>query len=269
MPSNHPRCVQHGLVVATDNMCVLCRKEARLASQRPEEPGYALPLTAAELTAGGSMGVLRVVSLLGSLLLLTAGGVYWLKMPPSQSVVPQLAAAKAELVSTTQSQEVSELDRAKASELAASLALLERAEAERREKQQQAAAQAEQQRIATQAAIAAREQEDAVRDRARHDAVAKELDDNAMRQARSRVQITLYGTNWCGVCVAARAYLQAKNIPFQDFDIDRDKAARARAYALNPRGSVPTIAVDKELLIGFSPDSLEERITRAAQARKL
>lgn len=89
MPSNHPRCVQHGLVVATDNMCVLCRKEARLASQRPQEPGYALPLTAAELTAGGTMGLLRVVGLLGSLLLLTAGAVYILKMPHSQPPASQ------------------------------------------------------------------------------------------------------------------------------------------------------------------------------------
>jgi glutaredoxin len=250
-------------------MCVLCRKAARASSQPPENAGYTLPLTAAELTAGGPVGLLRVVGLMGSLLLLTAGVVYVLKMPPSQPAEPPPPAASAQLVNTAQNQEASELDRAKAADLAASLALLERAEAERIERQKLADAQAEQQRVAAQAALAPRAQEEAERDRARHEAVTKQLDDNAMRQARSRVQVTLYGTDWCGVCTKARAYLQAQNIPFKDFDIDRDKAARARAYALNPRRSVPIISIDKELLIGFSPDSLEDRITRAAQARKL
>ena len=94
MPSNHPRCVQHGLVVATDNMCVLCRKAARESSQPPKKKkntGYTLPLTAAQLTAGGSMGVLRVVGLLGSLLLLTAGAAYILKMPHAPPTAAQSA----------------------------------------------------------------------------------------------------------------------------------------------------------------------------------
>jgi glutaredoxin len=249
-------------------MCVLCRKEAGLKSQRPKDTGYTMPLTAAELTAGGSAGVLRVVGLLGSVLLLTAGAVYAWKMPLSQAP-EQPSAASLSLIKATPSEEVSELDRAKAADLAESLALLDRAEKERQEKLKLAAAEAEQQRVAAEAAKAARAEEEAERDRARHEAVTQELDATAMKQARSRVQITLYGTDWCGVCVKARAYLQAKNIPFKDFDIDRDKAARARAYALNPRHSVPIISIDKELLIGFSPDSLEDRITRAAQARKL
>lgn len=246
-------------------MCVLCRREANAAA-RSQDAGYTLPLTAAELTAGGSAGVLRVVGLLGSLLLLTAGAVYVMKAPPSEGSARESEPVKDEPDKRTPHEEVSELDRAKAAELAESLELLERAEAERRKKEQLIAAEAEQQRSAAQAA---REREEAARDRARHEAVTQDLEASALRQARSRVEITLYGTNWCGVCVQARAYLQAKNIPFKDFDIDRDQAARARAYALNPRRSVPIIAIDKELLIGFSPDSLEERITRAARGRKL
>jgi hypothetical protein len=96
VPSNHPRCAQHGLVVATDNMCVLCRKEASSTSRRPEDARYIVPLTAAELTAGGSLGVLRVVGLLGSLLLLVSCAAYVLKMSRSRVPGSQPTAASVE-----------------------------------------------------------------------------------------------------------------------------------------------------------------------------
>lgn len=136
MPSHHPRCVQHGLVVATDNMCVLCRKEAR-ASQRAKKSRHRLPLTAAELTAGGVVGLLRVVSLLTSLLLLMAGGAYFIKAPPSARPIPQPSAANAEAADATLPEGVGEIDHAEAADLAASLALLE-ADAEDRERAPQA-----------------------------------------------------------------------------------------------------------------------------------
>lgn len=164
MPSNHPRCVQHGLVVATDNMCVLCRKEARSTSQRPEDARYNVPLTAAELTAGGPVGVLRVVGLLGSLMLSVSAAAYVLKMSPSRVPESQPTAANVELANTLPSEEISEIERAKATDLVVSLALQERAAVERRERQQLAAAEAEQRRVAEQAALAAHAQEAAARE---------------------------------------------------------------------------------------------------------
>jgi glutathione S-transferase len=61
--------------------------------------------------------------------------------------------------------------------------------------------------------------------------------------------------------------MQARRIPYTELDVDRDSAMGARHHALNPRGSVPTIAIDDEVLIGFSSESLEKRIDRAARRR--
>jgi glutathione S-transferase len=61
--------------------------------------------------------------------------------------------------------------------------------------------------------------------------------------------------------------MQAKNIPFTDLDVEHDAAAHDRERALNPRGTVPTITVDDDVMIGFSPESLENRITRAVRRR--
>ena len=266
MPSLHPRCAQHGLAVAPDGLCVLCRRQSVGAPPAAQVASYSPPLAASQRSpsklALKLVGALAVVAL-GAL---GASVVFELGFGGPSVVQPTAASASLAEAAPDPSAAQRALDQAKAADLAASLEMLDRAEAERLQQQRLAAAEVEQQR---QQAQAAREREERERDRARHEAVARDLDAQAFNKLRGNVQITLYGTDWCGVCQRARAYMNDKRIPYKDFDIDRDEQARARAYSLNPRRSVPVITIDKELLIGWSPKSLEERINRAAHARKL
>ena len=168
-------------------------------------------------------------------------------------VRPQLKAARAD-----------DGAKARADDLAASLRKLEQAEAERRELERKLAqTQAE----ARATADSERKREELERDKKRHEMVQKDLDALALKSARRNVSITMYSTSWCGSCIKARSYMQAHGIAFTELDVDRDATAKARARGLNPRGSVPTIAIDSEVLVGFSPESLEQRITRAAKKR--
>lgn len=265
MPSLHPRCAQHGLAVAPDGLCVLCRRQRAAPTADAPDAAYTRPLSAAA-PRQRSTSALKLAGIGALIVLAAAGAALTLSSREHVPLQPTVASASLNEAAPLPASEQSELDRAKAADLAASLAMLERAEAERVQKLQLAAAQEEERRQATQAA---REQEERERDRARHEAVARDLDTQTFNKLRGNVQITLYGTDWCGVCQKARAYMKDKHIPFKDFDIDQDEQARTRAHALNPRGSVPTITIDKELLIGFSPQALEERISRAARARKL
>jgi len=159
----------------------------------------------------------------------------------------------------------SALDQAKAQDLAESLQRLERAGQERDAQARQRAAEEAERRSA---AAAAREREEQARDAARHETVMRELERQGLGDGRRRVQITMYSTEWCGACKQARAYMQAQNIAFTERDVERDAAARVRAHALNPQGSVPTITIDQELLIGFSGPALEDRIARATAKRR-
>jgi glutaredoxin len=111
--------------------------------------------------------------------------------------------------------------------------------------------------------------EQAEQDRKRHAAVQAQLRGHELAGARRNVLITMYSTSWCGVCTKARAYMREQDIPFTDFDVDHDEAAKGRALTLNPGGSVPTMTVDDQLLIGFSPGALETRIERAARVRSM
>ena len=260
MPSLHPRCAHHGLAVAPDGLCVLCRRQA--------EAEYAAPLPAA---APARTGPWKYVALATFVLLTAAGVAAALKLAgsnhqpqPTAAVVgaPPEAAEPPALSPSEQSA----LDRAKAVDLAAALKLLDEAEAKRKAEQQLAAAEQDQERKSAQAA---QQKEQLERDRARHENVTRQLDEQAFRKHRGDVRITMYSTEWCGVCKRARSYMHKQNIPFTEHDIEHDDLARQKAHKLNPRDSVPTITIDKELLIGFSPESLEERISHAALAYKL
>jgi glutaredoxin len=61
--------------------------------------------------------------------------------------------------------------------------------------------------------------------------------------------------------------MQQEGIAFEEHDIERDSSARERARRLNPRGSVPTIDVDGQLMVGFSAQRLEYLVSMAAQRR--
>ncbi|MCB9597544.1 MAG: glutaredoxin family protein [Sandaracinaceae bacterium] len=90
----------------------------------------------------------------------------------------------------------------------------------------------------------------------------------ASASARAHVGVTLYTTRWCPHCAHARSWLRARGIPFYDRDVERDAGAAASHAALDPRRTVPVIAIEGGgVMIGFVPDELRRRIDEAAHAR--
>jgi glutaredoxin len=92
-------------------------------------------------------------------------------------------------------------------------------------------------------------------------------DEHALAAARRRVSITMYSATWCGYCRRAHEWLRTEGISYDVHDIDEDERASAELGRLNPRRSVPTFVVDGTVMIGFSPDRLDQTIEQAARAR--
>lgn len=67
--------------------------------------------------------------------------------------------------------------------------------------------------------------------------------------------VTLYSQPGCPPCFAAKAFLQARNVPFVYKDVQADPAALKELLALDSR-STPTLLVGEEVMIGFDPDRL-------------
>lgn len=97
--------------------------------------------------------------------------------------------------------------------------------------------------------------------------VRKGPDEYEIKAARRRVDVTMYSTSWCGVCKRARKYFQDEGVDFTEYDVDKNRSARAKYLQLNPRRSVPTIVVDDEVLIGFSRLGFERLMKKAIAAR--
>ncbi len=63
-------------------------------------------------------------------------------------------------------------------------------------------------------------------------------------------QVIMYSTSWCGYCRKARSLFTRQNIPFKEFDIEKDEKAMKIYTALNGRG-VPLILIGDEEMTGF------------------
>ncbi len=87
------------------------------------------------------------------------------------------------------------------------------------------------------------------------------------KTALSQVRIEMYATQWCGSCLSAREYLAYNEIPYTEYDIDQDQAAKKRLTAINPRTSIPTFQIDDIVQVGFSPENFEHRLNQAVRKR--
>jgi glutaredoxin len=83
--------------------------------------------------------------------------------------------------------------------------------------------------------------------------------------ARRRVTVTMYATQWCGICRRARHYMEANRIDFIELDTEQSSEANQRLGELNPRKTVPTFEIDQLVYIGFQEELFEEKLDQAAQ----
>jgi glutaredoxin len=79
--------------------------------------------------------------------------------------------------------------------------------------------------------------------------------------AKPAPKITLYTTSWCPVCKAAKAYLKARGLAYQEFDVETDPKAAAQYHAYGGHG-VPLALIDGATVTGFSAATYDQRLPR-------
>jgi len=57
-------------------------------------------------------------------------------------------------------------------------------------------------------------------------------------------RIQLYTTEWCGLCLRAKALLEARGLAYTEVRLDDDPAFRQRVYDLSGQWTVPLVLVD-------------------------
>ncbi len=81
-------------------------------------------------------------------------------------------------------------------------------------------------------------------------------------------RIVMYTTSWCRDCRAAKTFLRARNIPFEEIDIEKSPDAAAIVMKLNEgMKKVPTLDVEGTIVSGDQFDAVRfEKDLRAAGA---
>lgn len=77
----------------------------------------------------------------------------------------------------------------------------------------------------------------------------------AQPMTKGKGPVVMYTTPTCGYCAKARAFFAKHHIAYTEYDITKDKKARARYAKLNGRG-VPLIFVGDHRIDGFGEQTL-------------
>jgi glutaredoxin 3 len=64
-------------------------------------------------------------------------------------------------------------------------------------------------------------------------------------------EVRIYTTPYCPFCVAAKALLQKKDVPFEEIDVSLDPDLRDRMVARSGRRTVPQIFIDGTPIGGY------------------
>lgn len=105
------------------------------------------------------------------------------------------------------------------------------------------------------------------RARARARSLASAGTTPAAAAAGSHDEVVIYTTPWCGYCKAAKRWMRAHGVAFEERDVQNDQSAiqelaeKAEAAHVVPRG-VPVIDVDGQLILGWSAPALERALRR-------
>lgn len=73
--------------------------------------------------------------------------------------------------------------------------------------------------------------------------------------------VTIYSSNTCPHCIAAKDYFKENGIPFTEKNVQTDMNARKELMSMGHMG-VPVIFIDGEEIVGFDRDRIDELLKK-------
>ncbi|MBN2232383.1 MAG: glutaredoxin family protein [Deltaproteobacteria bacterium] len=75
--------------------------------------------------------------------------------------------------------------------------------------------------------------------------------------------VTVYSLPTCPHCIAAKAFLDERGVPFTSHDVGADGDAFAAMHQLTGKNVVPVIVVGDEYRVGFNRPEIEALLAAA------
>lgn len=83
----------------------------------------------------------------------------------------------------------------------------------------------------------------------------------------AQVKVELYATKWCGYCRKTRDFFAANGVKYTEYDIEADRFAHDRKKALSPMRGVPVVTIEGQVISGYDPTGYAQGIARAIELR--
>ncbi|WP_303905235.1 DUF4124 domain-containing protein [Thiohalomonas denitrificans] len=88
--------------------------------------------------------------------------------------------------------------------------------------------------------------------------------DPKLKEAAGQPKVVMYGTEWCGICKKARAYLGRNSISYTEYDVEKSARGKRDYRRMNGSG-VPIFLVGGQRLNGFSEERFERLLDTGNQ----
>ena len=72
---------------------------------------------------------------------------------------------------------------------------------------------------------------------------------------KSKAQVEIYTTSWCGACKKAKSWLRSKGSTYKEYDVEKNREAAIRMQNLGGGGGVPFAVINGDKLNGFSEEA--------------
>lgn len=70
--------------------------------------------------------------------------------------------------------------------------------------------------------------------------------------------VKIYSTPECPWCKKAKTYFDSRNIEYSDINVEADTEGRKAFLAISKNGSLPTIDIDGNIVVGFDKEKIDE-----------
>ncbi|MFK2825472.1 glutaredoxin family protein [Bacillus sp. B190/17] len=69
-------------------------------------------------------------------------------------------------------------------------------------------------------------------------------------------KVTVYSTNTCPYCTMMKNFLQEKNVPFTEVNVQQDREAAQRLVETTGQMGVPQTEINGQWVLGYDPDAV-------------
>jgi mycoredoxin len=90
-------------------------------------------------------------------------------------------------------------------------------------------------------------------------------DASAAAAATNEAGVRLFVTSWCPHCQRAKAWMAQERVDYVEIDVEKVPGAAAELRRLNPRGGIPTLAANGEVVVGFTAEGYRAALAKPAR----